>query len=177
MFALQQLHVFGFIYYCVRRRKDKIAEKKYKSIVDEVCEEAEPSAPVNVAETPLVGSIDSTEKGLVVRVGLAVIVGTPEGGFDTDGSADIDGNIEIEGAVDGIPTTSDDVLLVEGTLLTGVIVGGEGFGTGYPLRMCKKFPAPSATKHSNVVSGLMLVQLTFKSVKILSSSADGNPFS
>ena len=122
MFALQQLHVFGFIYYCVRRRRDTIAEKKNKIIVDELCGEAEPSAPVNVTETPLVGSIDSTEKGLVVRVGLAMIVGTPEGGFDTDGSADIDGNIEIEGAVDGIPTTSDDALLVEGTLLTGVIV-------------------------------------------------------
>ena len=78
MFALHQLHVFGSIYYCVRRRKDTIAEKKDKSIIDEVCGEAEPSAPVNVTETPLVGSIDSTEKGLVVRVGLAVIVGTPK---------------------------------------------------------------------------------------------------
>jgi hypothetical protein len=112
MFALQ-LHVFGFIYYCVRRRKDTIAEKKNKITVDEVCEEVEPSAPVNVTETvALVGFIDSTEEGSGTRLGLAVIVGTPEGGFDTDGSADIDGKI-----VDGIPTTSDGALLVEGALL------------------------------------------------------------
>jgi hypothetical protein len=155
--------------YCVRRRKDTIAEKKNKITVHEVCKEVEPSAPVNVAGTvALVGSIDSTEKGLGVRVGPVVIVGTPEGGFDMDGSADIDGNIELEGAVDGIPTTSDDAPLMEGTLLieeaidssvgcvTGVIVegGGGAFGTGYPLRMCKKLPAPSAAKHSNVANGL-----------------------
>jgi hypothetical protein len=190
MFALQQLHVFCLIYYCVRRRKDTIAEKKNEITVDEVCEEAEPSAPVNVAETvALVGSIDSMEEGLGVRIGPAVFVGTSEGWFDKDGSADIDGNIETDGAVpavfvgtsedwfdkdgsadidgnierdgsvDCIPTNSDGARLLEGTLLmeeaidssvgwsggvivcvTGVIVGGEVFATGDPLRICKKFP-------------------------------------